>query len=146
MQKSTPQKMVAPACLFGRGIITIRLFARFLEYQSYRKVAVAHPNWREGMLRLVALLCSPHNNKHFYNCGQVSGEEDFTYCCDRHDACYSVCGISKHLCEKDFLSRFADQILPHILCIYTFYTKHAPDKKDSFVDSVFQKYGTLEKL
>lgn len=32
----------------------------------------------------------------------VGGEEDFTYCCDRHDACYSTCGISKQLCEKDF--------------------------------------------
>lgn len=33
---------------------------------------------------------------------QVQGEEDFTYCCDRHDACYSTCGISKDYCEKDF--------------------------------------------
>jgi secretory phospholipase A2 len=32
----------------------------------------------------------------------VGGEEDFTYCCDRHDACYSTCGISKSYCEKDF--------------------------------------------
>jgi hypothetical protein len=32
----------------------------------------------------------------------VGGEEDFTYCCDRHDACYSTCGISKDLCEHDF--------------------------------------------
>jgi secretory phospholipase A2 len=32
----------------------------------------------------------------------VGGEEDFTYCCDRHDACYSTCGISKAYCEQDF--------------------------------------------
>ncbi|KAL7575451.1 hypothetical protein ACA910_007350 [Epithemia clementina (nom. ined.)] len=32
----------------------------------------------------------------------VGGEEDFTYCCDRHDVCYSACGMSKDLCEKDF--------------------------------------------
>jgi secretory phospholipase A2 len=32
----------------------------------------------------------------------VGGEEDFTYCCDRHDACYSICGVSKQYCEKDF--------------------------------------------
>jgi secretory phospholipase A2 len=32
----------------------------------------------------------------------VGGEEDFTYCCDRHDACYSTCGISKDYCEQDF--------------------------------------------
>lgn len=32
----------------------------------------------------------------------VGGEEDFTYCCDRHDACYSTCGMSKQFCEKDF--------------------------------------------
>jgi hypothetical protein len=32
----------------------------------------------------------------------VGGEEDFTYCCDRHDACYSTCGISKNYCEQDF--------------------------------------------
>lgn len=32
----------------------------------------------------------------------VGGEEDFTYCCDRHDVCYSSCGMSKDFCEKDF--------------------------------------------
>ena len=32
----------------------------------------------------------------------VGGEEDFTYCCDRHDACYSTCGIAKSFCEEDF--------------------------------------------
>mmetsp|Transcript_13179 Transcript_13179/g.21850 ORF Transcript_13179/g.21850 Transcript_13179/m.21850 type:complete len:219 (-) Transcript_13179:33-689(-) len=32
----------------------------------------------------------------------VGGEEDFTYCCDRHDVCYSTCGISKDQCENDF--------------------------------------------
>jgi secretory phospholipase A2 len=32
----------------------------------------------------------------------VGGEEDFTYCCDRHDACYSICGVSKQYCEQDF--------------------------------------------
>jgi hypothetical protein len=33
---------------------------------------------------------------------QVSGEEDFTYCCDRHDACYSTCGASQKFCDEDF--------------------------------------------
>lgn len=33
---------------------------------------------------------------------KVMGEEDFTYCCDRHDACYSVCGMSKQDCDIDF--------------------------------------------
>lgn len=32
----------------------------------------------------------------------IDGEEDFTYCCDRHDACYSVCGASKDFCDRDF--------------------------------------------
>lgn len=32
----------------------------------------------------------------------VGGEEDFTYCCDRHDVCYSTCGASKDFCESDF--------------------------------------------
>ena len=33
---------------------------------------------------------------------QVAGEEDFTYCCDRHDACYGMCGSDKQYCDKDF--------------------------------------------
>lgn len=33
---------------------------------------------------------------------QVKGEEDFTYCCDRHDACYATCGSSKEFCDNDF--------------------------------------------
>ena len=33
---------------------------------------------------------------------QVPGEEDFTYCCDRHDTCYAMCGSDKSFCEKDF--------------------------------------------
>lgn len=28
--------------------------------------------------------------------------QDFTYCCDRHDACYQTCGMSKKYCESDF--------------------------------------------
>lgn len=32
----------------------------------------------------------------------VEGEEDFTTCCDVHDACYATCGISKDHCENDF--------------------------------------------
>lgn len=32
----------------------------------------------------------------------VQGEEDFTYCCDRHDACYSMCGSAKVYCDMDF--------------------------------------------
>ena len=33
---------------------------------------------------------------------KVDGEEDFTYCCDRHDACYGMCGASQEYCDKDF--------------------------------------------
>ena len=33
---------------------------------------------------------------------QVQGEEDFTYCCDRHDACYATCGASQQFCDSDF--------------------------------------------
>ena len=33
---------------------------------------------------------------------EVGGEEDFTYCCDRHDACYGTCGLSKEYCDNDF--------------------------------------------
>eukprot|EP01035_Chromulina_nebulosa_P029386 gene29386-38944_t len=33
---------------------------------------------------------------------QVSGEEDFTYCCDRHDACYATCGAPKAFCDLEF--------------------------------------------
>lgn len=33
---------------------------------------------------------------------QVGGEEDFTYCCDRHDACYASCSAPKVFCDKDF--------------------------------------------
>jgi hypothetical protein len=32
----------------------------------------------------------------------VEGEEDFTYCCDRHDACFAMCGASQDFCDKDF--------------------------------------------
>jgi Group XII secretory phospholipase A2 precursor (PLA2G12) len=32
----------------------------------------------------------------------IDGEEDFTYCCDRHDTCYAMCGASKSFCENDF--------------------------------------------
>ncbi len=32
----------------------------------------------------------------------VPGEEDFTYCCDRHDACYATCGMGKSYCDNDF--------------------------------------------
>jgi hypothetical protein len=33
---------------------------------------------------------------------KVEGEEDFTYCCDRHDACYACCGAPKAYCDDDF--------------------------------------------
>lgn len=33
---------------------------------------------------------------------RVEGAEDFTYCCDHHDACYSTCGIERQTCEDDF--------------------------------------------
>ena len=34
---------------------------------------------------------------------QVADEEDFTYCCDRHDACYATCNAPKDFCDDDFL-------------------------------------------
>ena len=30
------------------------------------------------------------------------GEEDFTSCCDEHDACYQVCGMTKKRCDMKF--------------------------------------------
>ena len=33
---------------------------------------------------------------------KIEGEEDFTFCCDRHDACYQICGIDKNFCESEF--------------------------------------------
>ena len=30
------------------------------------------------------------------------GEEDFTTCCDEHDACYQVCGMTKKRCDIKF--------------------------------------------
>lgn len=31
----------------------------------------------------------------------VENIEDFTYCCDRHTACYQTCGITKPFCDED---------------------------------------------
>jgi secretory phospholipase A2 len=33
---------------------------------------------------------------------KVGGEEDFTACCDLHDACYQTCGVSQQKCDSDF--------------------------------------------
>lgn len=33
---------------------------------------------------------------------KIEGEEDFTYCCDLHDTCYSICNIPKTYCDDDF--------------------------------------------
>ena len=33
---------------------------------------------------------------------QVSGEEDFTSCCDLHDSCYATCLMKKTECDKQF--------------------------------------------
>lgn len=33
---------------------------------------------------------------------KVDGEEDFTKCCDLHDACYEMCGSEKTYCDEDF--------------------------------------------
>lgn len=46
----------------------------------------------------------------------VQGEEDFTYCCDRHDVCYSTCGLTHSFCDEDFkkcMHSLCDQIFPH---------------------------------
>lgn len=32
----------------------------------------------------------------------IGGEEDYTYCCDRHDVCYETCNIDKDYCEAEF--------------------------------------------
>jgi hypothetical protein len=32
----------------------------------------------------------------------VQDEEDFTYCCDRHDACYQLVGLQRGYCDQDF--------------------------------------------
>ena len=33
---------------------------------------------------------------------KVGGEEDFTSCCDLHDACYQTCGMAQKKCDQDF--------------------------------------------
>lgn len=33
---------------------------------------------------------------------QVVGEEDFSPCCDLHDACYEVCGQTQRFCDQEF--------------------------------------------
>jgi hypothetical protein len=33
---------------------------------------------------------------------ELEGEEDFTSCCDEHDACYQVCGMTKKRCDMKF--------------------------------------------
>lgn len=33
---------------------------------------------------------------------EIRGEEDFTYCCDRHDVCYETCNMNKDYCESEF--------------------------------------------
>jgi secretory phospholipase A2 len=33
---------------------------------------------------------------------ELAGEEDFTSCCDEHDACYQVCGMTKKKCDMKF--------------------------------------------
>ena len=46
----------------------------------------------------------------------VNGEEDFTYCCDRHDACYATCGASKSFCDNDFgkcMQKLCDDFFSH---------------------------------
>ncbi|RHY44600.1 hypothetical protein DYB30_010013 [Aphanomyces astaci] len=42
---------------------------------------------------------------------QLMGDEnlDFTECCNWHDACYGICGISKTLCEKKFSKCMKDK-------------------------------------
>ena len=33
---------------------------------------------------------------------ELDGEEDFTSCCDEHDACYQICGLNKKKCDHKF--------------------------------------------
>jgi secretory phospholipase A2 len=45
----------------------------------------------------------------------VNGEEDFTHCCDRHDACFSTCGVTQKFCDDDFLkcmNNLCDTVFP----------------------------------
>jgi secretory phospholipase A2 len=47
---------------------------------------------------------------------RIGGEEDFTYCCDRHDACYSTCNVPKSYCDKDFdkcMQKMCNTIFAH---------------------------------
>jgi secretory phospholipase A2 len=46
----------------------------------------------------------------------VQGEEDFTYCCDRHDLCYATCGAPKDFCEQEFkrcMHRMCKELFSH---------------------------------
>jgi len=45
---------------------------------------------------------------------QISGQEDFTYCCDIHDACYQTCNVPRKKCDSDFKKCM------HNLCDTTF--------------------------
>lgn len=45
----------------------------------------------------------------------VQGEEDFTHCCDRHDVCYSTCGMTHSFCDEDFkkcMINLCDKVFP----------------------------------
>jgi hypothetical protein len=39
---------------------------------------------------------------------KIDGEEDFTYCCDRHDASYQVCGLERTTADSSFKSCLND--------------------------------------
>lgn len=46
----------------------------------------------------------------------VNGEEDFTHCCDRHDVCYSTCGLTQAYCDEDFrkcMHQLCEHVFPH---------------------------------
>ena len=53
----------------------------------------------------------------------IQGEEDFTHCCDLHDACFSTCGLTQSFCDDDFKKCM------HQLCSKVF--SHNPECKSA---------------
>ena len=61
-----------------------------------KKVYIFHYNHRKILGIHIYIMFFANNNN------ITSFISDFTYCCDRHDACYGMCGVPKAFCDDDF--------------------------------------------
>lgn len=99
MTKVSCSRLMKQTRLFGFGFNRLVLYFTltiFLVDASYKCK-------KENEIPVQKPLLQPESN----GCSkpemiQVQGEEDFTYCCDRHDTCYATCGMNKSFCDKDF--------------------------------------------